>query len=189
VDGGTASARPIGETIERRGSLRDFGHESISDRKVATILDRALRGVPTDAGEGSPRLVEYYCLIHAADGVSQGAYRYHPDETALERIGDTDRETAGHLALDQSVVGDAAVNVYVLVNIDAIVERLGNRGYRPAQLLGGIALGRLYLATYAHLGLGGRGFTFYDGLVSEHLSPRAASQVPMTLFTFGKAEE
>jgi hypothetical protein len=87
------------------------------------------------------------------------------------------------------VVGDAAANVYVLADVDSIVDRLGNRGYRLAQLLGGIALGRLYLATYAHLGPGGRGFTFYDGLVSEHLSPRAAAQEPMTLFAFGNAEE
>jgi hypothetical protein len=84
------------------------------------------------------------------------------------------------------VVGDAAVNVYTMADIDSIVEQVGNRGYRLAQLVGGIALGRLYLATYAHRALGGRGFTFYDDLVTEHLSPRASNQTPMTLFAFGK---
>ena len=190
VDRETASARPVGETIERRGSLREFSHEPISARKVATILDRALRGVPTDCTvDGAPRLLDCYCLVHAIDGISQGTYQYHPAETALERVGETDRGTAGHLALNQPVVGDAAVNVYLAADIEQVVEYLGNRGYRLIQLLGGIALGRLYLATYAHLGLGGRGFTFYDELVSEHLSPRAANQAPMTLFAFGKADE
>jgi SagB-type dehydrogenase family enzyme len=189
VDAGTASARPVGATIERRGSLREFGHEPVSDRKVATILDRALRGVPTDLGSGAPgRFLDCYCLVHAVEGVPSGAYQYHPGANVLERVGPTDRGTAGHLALDQPVVGDAAVNVYLLTDVERVVERLGNRGYRLAQLEGGIALGRLYLSTYAHLGLGGRGFTFYDDLVTDHLAPRASEQTPMTMFAFGKAD-
>ena len=189
VDETTASARPIANTIERRGSLREYSHDAISARKFATVLDRALRGVPDcfDA-DGTHGLVEYYCLVHAVEDIPSGRYQYHPAEGALERIGDTDRETAGHIALDQPVVGDAAANVYLVADVDAIVERFGNRGYRLAQLEGGIALGRLYLATYAHRRLGGRGFTFYDDRVTEHLSPRAASRTPITMFAFGKAD-
>jgi len=188
VDTETATARPVGATIERRGSLREYSHEPVSARKVATVLDRALRGVPTDctAGHAPGGLLDCYCLVHAVEGVPSGAYQYYPGENTLERIGDTDRETAAHLALDQSVVGDSAVNVYLLADVDAVVGTLGNRGYRLAQLEGGIALGRLYLATYAHLSLGGRGFTFYDDPVREHLSPRAEGQLPMTMFAFGK---
>jgi hypothetical protein len=52
----------------------------------------------------------------------------------------------------------------------------------------GIGLGRLYLATYAHLALGGRGFTFYDDRVTGHISPRAVDQTPMTLFAFGRPD-
>ncbi|WP_267642413.1 SagB/ThcOx family dehydrogenase [Haloarchaeobius amylolyticus] len=191
VDDETASARPVGNTIERRGSLREYSHEPISDRKLATILDRALRGVPTDCfGRGAPdSLLDYYVLVHAVEGVPSGAYQYHPGENALERVGDTGRQEAAYLALGQEVVGDAAVNVYAMADVDAVVEHVGNRGYRLAQLEGGIALGRLYLATYAHRALGGRGFTFYDDLVSEHLSPRASNQTPMTLFAFGKPEQ
>jgi hypothetical protein len=187
VDDDTASGRPIGETIERRGSLREYSHDPVSDRKLATVLDRALRGVPTDGGSDAPgRLLDCYCLVHAVEGVPSGAYQYHPDESALERVADTSREAAGHIALDQPVVGDAAVNVYLMADVEAVVDRLGDRGYRLAQLEAGVGLGRLYLATYAHLELGGRGFTFYDDRVTEHLSPRAAGQTPMTLFAFGR---
>lgn len=188
VDAETASGRPVGATIERRGSLREYSHDPISARLFATVLDRALRGVPTDCTvDGSPlQFLDCYCLVHAIEGIPSGAYQYHPEETVLERLGETSRRTAGHLALDQSVVGDAAANVYLLADVDTLVERVGNRGYRLAQLLGGIGLGRLYLATYAHRRLGGRGFTFYDELVTEHLSPRAENQTPMTLFAFGK---
>ncbi|WP_415380732.1 SagB/ThcOx family dehydrogenase [Halosimplex sp. TS25] len=187
VDAETASARPVGNTIERRGSCRDYSHDPISARKFATVLDRALRGVPADAFAGDLRgLVDCYCLVHAVEDIDQGVYEYHPGSDELEWVGETDRETAGHLALGQSVVGDAAVNVYLVADVDAVVEEFGNRGYRLAQLEAGIALGRLYLATYAHLELGGRGFTFFDGEVAEYLSPHADGQTPMTLFAFGK---
>ncbi len=188
VDRETASSRPLANTIERRGSLREYSHESLSDRLFATVLDRALRGIPVDVGDsgGGQQLVDVYTLVHAVDGVESGAYQYHPAQTTLERLGDTDRETAGRLALGQSVVGDAAANVYIMADVDALVAKLGNRGYRVAQLLGGVSLGRLYLATYAHRKIGGRGFTFFDDLVTEHLSPRAEDQTPMTLFAFGK---
>jgi SagB-type dehydrogenase family enzyme len=191
VDADTASARPIGNTIERRGSLREYSHESISTRKFATIFDRALRRIPVDcfSPDGTCGLVDCYCLVHAVEDIPSGSYQYYPEKDVLERIGDTDRETAGHIVLDQPVVGDAAANVYLMADVDAIVKRFGNRGYRLAQLEGGIMLGRLYFATYAHRRLGGCGFTFYDDRVTEHLSPQAANQTPMTLFAFGRADK
>ncbi|MFC4407205.1 SagB family peptide dehydrogenase [Haloarchaeobius iranensis] len=186
VEAETASARPLGNTIRRRGSAREYSHDAISDRLFATVLDRALAGVPTDCFDGGHGVLDHYCLVHAVDGIESGAYQYHPDEGCLERLGATDRETAGDLAAGQSVVGDAAVNVYTMADVDALVELFGNRGYRLAQLQAGVELGRLYLTTYAHRRLGGRGFTFFDDLVTDHLSPRAANQTPMTLFAFGK---
>jgi hypothetical protein len=147
--------------------------------------------VPVPAYDGAhlrTTLLEFRRVLVGV-GVESGVYEYHPGVGELERVRDTDRETAGHLALDQSVVGDAAVNVYCVADVDAVVERFGNRGYRLAQLEAGLALGRLYLATYAHLALGGRGFTFYDEAVGEYLAPHADGQLPMTLFAFGRPAE
>jgi len=96
------------------------------------------------------------------------AREYHEETNHTpERVRETDRKTAGHLALGQSVVGDAAVNVTLVADVDAVVSEFGDRGYRLAQLEAGILLGRLYLATYAQLGPGGRGFTFFDDEVAE----------------------
>ena len=39
VDRETASARPVGETVERRGSCREYSHDPISARTFATVLD------------------------------------------------------------------------------------------------------------------------------------------------------
>ncbi|ELZ20288.1 SagB-type dehydrogenase domain protein [Halosimplex carlsbadense 2-9-1] len=187
VDAETASARPVGNAIERRGSCREYSREPISARKFATVMDRALGGVPADAFAGDLRgLVDCYCLVHAVSGIESGVYEYHPGTDELERVRETDRERAGELALGQDVVGDAAVNVYLVADVDAVVSEFGNRGYRLAQLEAGVVLGRLYLATYAHRSLGGRGFTFFDTEVAEYLAPHADGQTPMTLFAFGK---
>ena len=72
-----------------------------------------------------------------------------------------------------------------MTDVEAVVDRLGDRGYRLAQLEAGVALGRLYLATYAHRDLGGRGLTFFDDAVTDLLSPRAADQTPTTMFVLG----
>ncbi len=192
VDHETASARPLHPVVVRRGSCRSYAERGPTRRQLGTVLDRATRGVPGDWNGGTGDGFDYltaYVLATGVDGVPDGTYHYHPDEDALERLGDVDPETKIRLALDQRWAGDAHVNVYLLANVEAIVETLGNRGYRLAQLEAGLTLGRLYLATYAHRELGGVGLTFFDGLVSDHLSPRAAGQSPMTLFAFGRRAE
>lgn len=185
VDRETASARPLDQTIERRGSLREFSHAPISKRMAGTILDRALGPVPIDGtdSEAISPIVTPYCCILGVDGVSQGGYRYDPNTHTIERVCEMDRQTAGHLALNQSVVGDTAINVYLTVDVEAVVERLGNRGYRLAQLEAGIMLGKLYLATYAHRRLGGRGFTFFDQAVADQFG---GDRWPLTMFAFGR---
>jgi SagB-type dehydrogenase family enzyme len=199
VDHETASARPLSATIRRRGSCREFDDAPLSRRKLGTVLDRATRGVPGDwtpsgrDGQASERdglrFNDVYCLLTDVEEVPDGTYQFHPGDTTLERVGDADWRTKTHLALDQEWAGDAHANVYLVTDVDALVEWLGNRGYRAAQLEAGVALGRLYLAAYAHRALGGTGLTFYDDLVTEHLSPRAAGRTPTTLFAFGQRAE
>ncbi|MFC3957260.1 SagB/ThcOx family dehydrogenase [Halovivax cerinus] len=189
VDHETASARPLHPVVVRRGSCRTYATDGPSRRQVATVLDRATRGIPGDWNGGDSEhlaFLDVYVLCTAVDGIPDGSYHYHPGENELERLGAVDVETKTHVALDQSWAGDGHVNVYLLADVDRIVGTLGNRGYRLAQLEAGLTLGRLYLATYAHRTLGGLGLTFYDDPVTAHLSPRAADQNPMTLFAFGR---
>jgi SagB-type dehydrogenase family enzyme len=191
VDDETASARPLSNAVRRRGSCRSYADRPLSRRKLGTVLDRATRGVPGDWNGGSAAglaLNDVYALVSNVQGVPAGAYQFHPDAAALERVGDSDSDTQTTLALEQAWAGDAHVNVYCMADVDAVVESLGNRGYRLAQLEAGLTLGRLYLATYAHRELGGTGLTFFDREVTDQLSPRAAGQRPTTLFALGVAD-
>ena len=186
VDAKTASARPLGNTIQRRGSCRRYTHEPITFRQFSTVLDRAVAGLPTDVHSPvGPTLAftDLYALVHAVEGISPGVYRVHPNTGQLELHRDgLDREESRHLALDQALGGDAAVCLYFMANLNDTVERLGDRGYRIAQFEAAMTAGRLYLATYAHRELGGTGLTFYDDLVSAFLD---TDETPMFLYTIG----
>ena len=190
VDHETASQRPLHRTIRRRGSCREYEREPISFRKFSTVLDRAVRGVPMDTRPAdAPPLsfVDPYLIVNGVEGLESGTYHYHPEAGELERLqaGEFRRE-ARHLALDQRLGETAAVCLYFVTDLAEIVDALGDRGYRVAQLEASLTAGRLYLATYAHRDLGGTGLTFYDDIVADFFSPRAAGQTPMFLYTMGR---
>lgn len=191
VDRETATARPLLETVERRGSKRQYRERGPTRRQLGTILDRATRGVPGDWNGGNASGLDYldcYVLCTDVQEVPDGLYQYHPEDDALERLDDVTSTDQQRLALGQDWAGEAHVNIYLMADVETIVEHLGNRGYRLAQLEAGIILGRLYIATAAHRLLGGTGLTFFDERVNEYLSPRASEQFPMTMFAFGKID-
>ena len=149
------------------------------------MIDRSTRGIPADSLAPAAPLNDLYLIVNAVDGLPDGTYAYRQSEHALEllTIGNF-RGEAGHLALDQELGADAAVNIYFLCDLVPVLERFGNRGYRVAQLEAAITAGKIYLAAYA-LRLGASGLTFFDDEVTAFFSPRAAGQSVMFLVTVG----
>jgi len=176
-------AETIDSVIARRGSTREFAHVPIAFEQLSTMLQAATRGVDVDYG-ASPS--DLYLIVHAVDGLASGAYVYHRAAGGLEllRAGNFRRE-AGNLGLGQELPADASVNFYMLCNLEPLLARFGNRGYRVAQLDAAIIGGKLYLATYA-LRLGATGLTFFDDDVTEFFSPHAAGKSVMFLMAVGK---
>jgi SagB-type dehydrogenase family enzyme len=176
------------DVIQRRGSTRQFSLESISFRQLSTMLDRATRGVPTDflRPEEAP-LNDLYLIVHAVEDLAPGAYVFHRESRTLELLKEGDfRRQAGYLGLGQEIPADCSVDVFFLTDLNRILERWGNRGYRAAQLEASIMGGKLYLAAYAQ-GLGASGLTFFDDDVTEFFSPHAAGKSPMFLLAIGKS--
>ncbi|MGH7337362.1 MAG: SagB/ThcOx family dehydrogenase, partial [Myxococcota bacterium] len=173
--------------IRRRGSTRAFDRERpLRFEELCTALDRATRGIPADfLGPPPATLLDLYLIVNAVDGIAPGSYLYHRAERALELLREGGfRGAAGRLALGQALAADAAVNVYSLTDLARVLECFGNRGYRAAQLEGGITGGRLYLAAYA-LGFGATGLTFFDDEVTDFFSPHAAGKSVMFLTALG----
>jgi SagB-type dehydrogenase family enzyme len=177
-----AVREPIEAVIVRRGSARRFSHASIPLPALATILHAARGESPLDVHARST----CYLIVNAVDGLASGAYAETRDG-GLDtiRLGDFRRD-AGFLGLGQQLPADAAACLYWLVDLEPVFERLGDRGYRAAQLEAAIAGGRAYLAAYA-LGLGATGLTFFDDDVTRFFSPHAAGKSVMFHVAIGRA--
>jgi SagB-type dehydrogenase family enzyme len=179
---------PIEQVILRRGSARKFAQMEISLSQFSTILDRAARGIPADfLDPQGAQLNELYLIVNAVEGLHPGAYVFHRDRGALECLKEGNfRGQAGYLGLDQQLPADAAVDIFFMANLQPILQRFGNRGYRAAQLEAGILSGKLYLAAYAQR-LGATGLTFYDDDVTQFFSPHAQGKSVMMLVAIGQS--
>jgi len=181
---------PLDTVIRRRGSTRAFDvTRSLSFEELSTVLDRATRGVACDFLDSpSASLLDLYLIVHAVEGLTPGAYYYRRRDACLELLrAGSFRGAAGRLGLGQQLPADAALNVYSLSDLSSVLARFGNRGYRAAQLEGGITGGRLYLAAYAQR-FGASGLTFFDDEVTEFFSPHAAGKSVMFLVALGHAD-
>jgi SagB-type dehydrogenase family enzyme len=178
---------PIEQVILRRGSARKFAQVPIGLPQLSTMLDRATRGIPADFLDthGTP-LNDVYLIVNAVEGLEPGAYAYHRDGQVLECLKPGNfRAQAGHLGLDQQLPAEAAADIFFLADLEMILQRFGNRGYRAVQLEAGILSGKLYLGAYAQH-VSATGLTFYDDEVVQFFAPHARGKSVTMLVATGK---
>ena len=157
-------AEPIEKVIERRASTRRFARKAITIAELTTIVERCQPSLSTNS---------LYFIANDVEGFETGAYYFDQDLGKFELLKPgLFRKEAAYLTLEQDLGGDASVTFFLMFNLDETLEVLGNRGYRVAQMEGGIIAGIIYLTTYA-LGRGATGLTFYDDDVTAFFSPHA----------------
>jgi SagB-type dehydrogenase family enzyme len=179
-----SAGRALGETIQARGSTREFSGAAISAEALSAALFHATRGIVADVPGG---WVDLYVNVHAVDGLAPGAYAYQAERNGLAplRTGDV-RADSAFLALDQALGGTSSATVFFLADLGHALARLGNRGYRVANLEAGIIGGRLYLAAYAQR-FGATGLTFYDAEVASFFAPHAAGKTAIFVTALGRS--
>ncbi|MBI4589900.1 MAG: SagB/ThcOx family dehydrogenase [Candidatus Rokubacteria bacterium] len=182
------AGRSLGETILGRGSTRQFSGQPISAEALSTVLFHATRGIPADfLPAPGRRLVDLYLIVNAVETIPSGAYCYWPEAHGVEMLASGDfRRQAGYLCLEQALGADAGVGIFFLAALGPILERLGNRGYRLANLEAGIIGGRCYLGAYAQ-GFGASGLTYYDGDVVRFFSPHARGKDALFVTVLGRS--
>ena len=177
----------IEPVIVRRGSSRRFRREPITFVQLSTVLECGSQDIPADfldyPGSG---ITQAYIIANSVNGLSAGSYVYHPHLKAMEQLKEGEfKQEAGYLGLQQELPADASANVYFLTDLNVVLERYGNRGYRMAQTEAAIRAGKMYLAAYA-LRLGASGLTFFDDDVTDFFSPHAAGKSVMFLIALGR---
>ena len=178
----------IEQVILRRGSTRAFDTAaSITLAQLSTVLDYATRGLPADfLKPPGAQLNDLYLIVHSVQGLKPGAYFFEREQNALQLLKEGGfRAEAGHLGLEQELPANACVDIFFLADLDRILERYGNRGYRAVQLEAGAIGGRMYLAAYAQR-LGATGLTFFDDDVINFFSPHAKGKSAIFLLAIGK---
>jgi SagB-type dehydrogenase family enzyme len=178
--------KSLAETIVKRGSSRRFRQAAISFDELSAVLAAATNGFMNDWSiPGGEFLNELYLNVHAVEGLPPGAYRYQPESLSLNLLKAGDfRAQSAHLCLGQDLGGTASFTAFFLADLEAVLERYGNRGYRLAQMEAGILGGRLYLGAYA-LGRGASGLTFFDDDVVDFFAPSSAGLEPVFVTAVG----
>jgi SagB-type dehydrogenase family enzyme len=178
----------IEQVVLRRGSTRRFSQDPITLLQLSTALDFASRTIPADfLSKSSPHLNDLYVVVNSVVGLDPGAYFYDRKVNNLELLKKgAFRDKARYLGLEQDLPGDAAADIFFLANLEDILARFGNRGYRATQLEAGIIGGKLYLAAYAQR-FGATGLTFYDDDVVSFFSPHAKGKSAIFLVALGKS--
>ncbi len=177
---GWSWAEPLEDVLRRRGSVREFAPDPVPAAELVALLAQAMGPIPGDF----PPSAVVYAIANAAAGLAPGVYRFLPPERwELLREGSFRRQ-AGYLCLEQPLGALAAATVFLMADLEAVLARLGNRGYRTAQLEAGIRAGRLYLGAFAQ-GLGATGSTFYDDDVTRFLAP-GTTLAPMLAVALGR---
>jgi len=181
------STDTLGETILKRGSTRKFSLDPISIQQLSILLHYSTKPIVADflplTGQS---FIDVYFIANNVEGLQEGAYYYNKDAKFLEVIKKGKyRKVAGYLCLEQELAAEASVVFFLMSNLKEILKRLGNRGYRVAQIEGGIVAGRIYLMSYS-LNLGATGLTFYDDEITEFFSPHAENKNNIIVVAVGK---
>ena len=176
----------IEETILQRGSTERFTAEPLAQELLMTMLKASNSGIPLDIFlHSNTTNIDCYLNVHQVEGLVPGAYYYNQTEQTLELLkkGYLSQKTA-FLCLEQDVFGSCQAVIFLVANINNMIEHFGERAYRVAQLEAGIILGKLYLSAFA-VQIGARGTTFFDDEVIKHFSPHATGKDVMTAVGIG----
>jgi Nitroreductase family len=162
--------------IRRRTSVRRYSSEALPRAEISELLAWSEAPIPADA----PRVVRQLVTVAAVEGLEPGVYDAQLNLLHAREEAEL-REAIGFAAMEQNHPRDAAVNVFQMADVGAVVERLGDRGYRWAQLEAGIRAGRVQIGAFAR-GWGAAASTFFDDEVSRELG---TTDSPMLMVAVG----
>ncbi|XGV87496.1 MAG: SagB/ThcOx family dehydrogenase [Limnothrix sp. BL-A-16] len=180
-------------TILHRRSTRAYSGDSLSLSDLSSILtfayqtrDYAEQGLDPNPDYFDPYLINSFVAVSDVEGLEAGCYYYAPQANELRQIRFKNfREELHFLCLGQELGRDAAAVVFQTADLDAAIERYGDRAYRYLHLDSGHLGQRLNLAAI-RLGLGASGIAgFFDNQVNEVLGIPPAEAV-LYITTLGR---
>jgi len=141
----------IEETLLERRSIREYEDIPLTLTEVSQLL-WAAQGITDPAGfrtapsAGALYPLEVYVVIGNVEGVTEGVYKYNPDERELVKVkeGDTRNELTV-AALGQTPVRDGSIVIVISAVYEETTQRYGDRGIRYVYMEAGHAAQNVYL--------------------------------------------
>jgi len=181
----------IEEALLKRRSIREYTGEPLTLQEVSQLLWAAQgitdpKGFRTAPSAGALYPLEVYVVVGGVKNLTEGVYKYKPQEHELTKVLDGDkREELTKAALGQAWVKEAAINIVITAVYERTTVKYGDRGIRYVHVETGHAAQNLCLqATAMDLGTVTVG-AFYDEQVKEVLNlPR--DEQPLYIIPVGK---
>ncbi|HEX9757813.1 MAG TPA: SagB/ThcOx family dehydrogenase [Nitrospiria bacterium] len=191
--------KDIEKIIMNRRSTRVLSGEPFLKDELSSILTFAYEPAVIKNAEGAtgrglpqvfdPSLLETYLVVHGVVEMDPGIYYYAPGSQELRLIQKGDfRQQTLEFCLGQELGRDAAVVFIHTSDLNAAVQKYGDRAYRYLHLDAGHIGQRLNLAA-VHLGLGASGIGgFFDDEVNKLLQINP-EQIVVYITTLGRAQQ
>jgi SagB-type dehydrogenase family enzyme len=181
----------VEQTLLQRRSVREYAQQPLTLAEVSQML-WAAQGVTDPEGKrtapsaGALYPLEVYLLAGEVEGLSQGIYRYLPDEHSLIITVQADRRSAlSQAALDQESVAQAPAVIVLSGVYERTTVKYGERGIRYVHMEVGSAAQNVYLQSAA-MGLGTVFIgAFHDEEVKQVLS-LSAEERPLCIMPVGR---
>ena len=169
LDGKVSLEKALGE----RRSIREYSEGSLSLAEISQLLWAAQgitqktenpssiqhgehwkSGLRTAPSAGALYPIELYIAVAKVKGLSQGLYKYNPQQHAIIKIMEGDkRDDISNAALKQSSIRSAAANIIIFGNYNRTAFKYGKRAKRYVQIEVGAVCQNIYLQAHT-LGLG-----------------------------------
>lgn len=182
----------VAQTLLRRRSSfgRFIGVPMRAAALSALLAEGAQAGsFPSDASGGLPTdLLSLYVFVNRVEGLAPGAYRYDAARGGLVLV---DAETPGvflqrNYALDNYNVEQAGAVIVPAVRAGALMDAVGDRGYRLASAVVGATTQAVYQAAAARDGVGcGAALGFDNAGFMQRLHLDTTDTIPLIMIMVG----
>lgn len=149
---------PLGTSIARRKSVRNFEGRSLTLAQISALLlagdglthgqgKYALRSAPSG---GALYPIEMYVVVAAVDSLKPGIYHFQVADSSLVLLAEGDfGARLAAAALDQEFIGAAPINIVLTARFERATKKYADRGYRYAYIEAGSISQNIYLAATA----------------------------------------
>lgn len=154
------AAYGVAEALRRRrSSFGRFVATPMRQSALAAMLAESLQAgsFPCDAAGGAPLdLLSLYVFVNHVEGIAPGAYRYDAERNGLVQIVDGPQGAflQKHYALENYNLEQAGAVIVPAVRGGALIDAVGERGYRLMSAVVGAATQALYQSAAARDGVG-----------------------------------